>query len=94
MIDHVLITEVGLRDGLQNEKVFVETQDKVSVVKSLINAGCCDVEVTAYVHKKRVPQMRDAEELVESLSKFVEWLSKVGPGLSTFVFVCRFLGPE
>ena len=68
MIDHVFITEVGLRDGLQNEKVFVETQDKVSVVKSLINAGCCDLEVTAYVHKKRVPQMRDAEELVESLS--------------------------
>ena len=67
MIDRIFITEVGLRDGLQNEQVFVETQEKISVIESLIEAGCCDLEVTAFVHQKRVPQMRDAEALVENL---------------------------
>lgn len=67
MTSSILITEVGMRDGLQNEKVFIETLDKVSLVKSLLDSGSNDIEVTSFVHKKLVPQMSDAELIADKL---------------------------
>ena len=34
----VNICEVGLRDGLQNEKTIVSTQDKLDILRDLIDA--------------------------------------------------------
>lgn len=63
----VIIREVGPRDGLQNEKQFVETKDKIQLIHLLAQAGIKDIEVTSFVHPKAVPQMRDAEEIIHLL---------------------------
>ena len=65
--DAIEILEVGARDGLQNEAVAVSTADKVRLIDRLIDAGVRRMEVAAFVHPKRVPQMADAEAVVAGL---------------------------
>ncbi|SFY43573.1 hydroxymethylglutaryl-CoA lyase [Paracoccus pantotrophus] len=60
----VAVTEVSPRDGLQSEKAFVPTEDKIRLVESLVAAGIRSVELTSFVSPRAVPQMRDAAELV------------------------------
>ena len=65
----VEIVEVAPRDGLQNKSVLVATEAKVEFVRRLIDAGIRRMEVTSFVNPKRVPQMADAEALLEALPK-------------------------
>ena len=58
-----------LEDGLQNEKKIVPTWLKLKLINNLIEAGLKQIQITAFVHPDRVPQMADAEHLVESLPK-------------------------
>ena len=61
------ITEVGVRDGLQNEKVILSTEEKLEFIQHLIAAGAKSIEVASFVNPKVVPQMADAEQLIERL---------------------------
>ena len=61
------IVEVGPRDGLQSEPELLSTEVKKEFITRSINAGIKHIEVTSFVHPKRVPQMADAEALVSSL---------------------------
>ena len=61
----VTIYEVGPRDGLQNEKSVIPLEVKVELVQRLLAAGLPIVEVTSFVHPKWVPQLADAEELLD-----------------------------
>ncbi len=61
----VTIYEVGPRDGLQNEQTVVPVDVKVELVERLVTAGLPVVEVTSFVHPKWVPQLADAEELLD-----------------------------
>jgi hydroxymethylglutaryl-CoA lyase len=61
----ITIYEVGPRDGLQNESVIVPVEVKAEFVARLITAGLPIVEVTSFVHPRWVPQLADAEQLVE-----------------------------
>jgi hydroxymethylglutaryl-CoA lyase len=63
----VKIVEVGLRDGLQNEKKIIPTHVKRTVLEKLRGAGIRHLEVTSFVHPKWIPQLADAEELLEDL---------------------------
>ena len=65
--EHLQIRDVTLRDGLQNEKVFVQTTQKVDKIKELIASGFDRLEVTSFVHPKWVPAMQDADELGQLL---------------------------
>ncbi|WP_338449942.1 hydroxymethylglutaryl-CoA lyase [Niallia oryzisoli] len=65
--EQVTIRDVTLRDGLQNESVFVETEQKIEKVKEIIAAGFKRIEVTSFVHPKWVPTMQDADELGQRL---------------------------
>ena len=65
----VLITEVGPRDGLQNEKQPVATDIKVSLCERLLAAGVSQLEVTSFVSPKWVPQMADAAEVLARLPR-------------------------
>ena len=65
----VYITEVAPRDGLQNVKENVPTDDKVAFVNALSETGVDEIEVTAFVHPKWVPQMADAEEVLRRISR-------------------------
>ena len=65
--EHLQIRDVTLRDGLQNEKVFVKTDQKLEKIKELIASGFDRLEVTSFVHPKWVPAMQDADELGQRL---------------------------
>jgi len=61
------IVEVGARDGLQNEKVLFSTEDKLKLITDAMAAGAKRLEVASFVHPKLVPQMADAEAVIEGL---------------------------
>ena len=65
--DRVTIYEVGPRDGLQNEKTVVPVEVKAEFVRRLLAAGMSTVELTSFVPQTWVPQLGDAEELLELL---------------------------
>lgn len=62
--DQAIITEVGPRDGLQSEKEFVPTAQKIELIQSLLDAGLRRFEITSFVSPRAVPQMRDAAEVM------------------------------
>ena len=59
----IRIVEVGPRDGLQNEKVVISTEDKASFIRKLADCGHQSIEVTSFVRPDRIPQMSDAKDL-------------------------------
>jgi hydroxymethylglutaryl-CoA lyase len=63
----VSIIEVGPRDGLQSEPVILSTETKLEFISRAIDAGIRRMEVTSFVHPKRVPQMADAEDVIRGL---------------------------
>jgi hydroxymethylglutaryl-CoA lyase len=65
--DSVVITEVMLRDGLQNEATMLGTADKARLATGLVDAGLRSLEVGAFVNPARVPQMADTDELLRLL---------------------------
>src|SRR6185369_12102707 len=65
MVKRVTIVEVGPRDGLQNERAWVSTADKIEFVNRLSAARLPVIEVCAFVSPKWVPQMADAAEVTE-----------------------------
>lgn len=63
------ICEVGPRDGLQNEKKIVTTEQKVELITRLIESGIKKFEAVSFVNPKIVPQMGDAEEVLKYVPK-------------------------
>jgi hydroxymethylglutaryl-CoA lyase len=57
------IHEVVLRDGIQNEKKIIATEEKVKLVNDLIDCGIRRMEVSSFVNPRLIPQTADAEEL-------------------------------
>ncbi len=64
----ITLVEVGPRDGLQSEPEILSTDSKVAFINKSIDAGIRRLEVASFVHPKRVPQMADAEALIERLT--------------------------
>ena len=62
--EFVELCEVGPRDGLQNEKRFVATTDKLHYIDLLARAGFREIEATSFVSPKWVPQLADAEQVL------------------------------
>ncbi|GAA4292895.1 hydroxymethylglutaryl-CoA lyase [Actinomadura luteofluorescens] len=67
--ERVTIYEVGPRDGLQNEKAVVPAEVKAEFVTRLADAGLRTIETTSFVHPKWVPQLADAEQLLDILPR-------------------------
>lgn len=65
----VILTEVGPRDGLQNEAGRVDSAQKVAFIDALGDAGFQRIEVTSFVSPKWVPQMADAAEVYGKIKK-------------------------
>jgi len=65
----VVVHEVGLRDGLQNQPRLVPLESKLAMLDALIEAGCRSIEATSFVSPKAVPQMADAAELYARLPR-------------------------
>ena len=65
----VVLCEVGLRDGLQNEKTLLSTEDKLALLNGAIDAGFKVIEVGSFMHPKRVPQMADTDALFRAVGE-------------------------
>jgi len=59
--------EVGPRDGLQSWPSIVSTPAKIGLITGLLECGFRRVEATSMVHPDRVPQLADAEAVLEAL---------------------------
>jgi hydroxymethylglutaryl-CoA lyase len=64
MGEQVRIIEVGLRDGLQNERAPITTEHKLAMADGLLKAGLRHLEVTSFVSPKAVPMMADATQVM------------------------------
>lgn len=73
----ITLVEVGPRDGLQSEPEILSTDTKVEFIQKAIDAGVRRLEVASFVHPKRVPQMADAEALIERLPQ-LDGVSYIG----------------
>ena len=65
----VRVVEVGPRDGLQNEKAQVPTEQKIQFITMLADAGLPVVEATSFVSPRAIPQLSDASEVMARLKR-------------------------
>jgi hydroxymethylglutaryl-CoA lyase len=67
MSGRVTLFEMAPRDGLQNEKGFVATADKIGLVDRLSACGFAKIEVTSFVSPKWVPQLADGADVLAGI---------------------------
>jgi hydroxymethylglutaryl-CoA lyase len=65
----VRIREVGPRDGFQNEPEVIATEDKVRLIDLLSATGLSRLEVTSFVRADVIPQLADAEQVLERIER-------------------------
>lgn len=65
----VTLVEVGPRDGLQAEPAVVPTAAKVELIRRAVDAGARRIEAVSFAHPRLVPQMADAEAVMEALDR-------------------------
>jgi hydroxymethylglutaryl-CoA lyase len=64
----IIIHEVGLRDGLQMEKIVVPLKEKLHWIEGLFQTGIDIIQVGSFVNPEKVPQMADTDQLFQRLS--------------------------
>lgn len=64
---NVVIVEVGLRDGLQNESITLPVETRVAMAEKLAAAGVRRMELGAFVRADRIPQMAGSREVIEQV---------------------------
>ena len=82
----IQLVEVGPRDGLQNENVWVETETKIALIEKLSQAGLTKIEATSFVSPKWVPQLKDSFEVLSGINRM--------PGVSYPVLTPNMKGFE
>lgn len=65
----VEIREVGPRDGLQNEKLFIPTDLKVQWINLISETGVRHIEVSSFVSPKWIPALADHHEVFEQITR-------------------------
>ncbi len=65
----VKLVEVGARDGLQNELVIIEPEDKIALINRLSATGLTAIEASSFVSPQHVPQMADAREVLAGIER-------------------------
>jgi len=69
--EQINVVEVGPRDGFQNVKTIIPTEDKITIIQAMIQAGIRTMEITSFVNPKWLPQMADAAEVAKVVLKDV-----------------------
>ena len=77
----VRLIEVGLRDGLQNEKINLSVENRLELITQLVQAGVENFEIGAFVSPKWVPQMACTEDLVIQYNKKYKSSKKLHPSV-------------
>lgn len=65
----VRVVEVGPRDGLQNEKALIPTEQKIAFIRLLAGSGLAVIEATSFVSPRAIPQLSDAGAVMAGLSQ-------------------------
>jgi hydroxymethylglutaryl-CoA lyase len=86
MKQRIYINDVAVRDGFQIERDFVPTETKVELIDELSQTGLAKIEVTSFVSPKAVPNMRDAEQVLNLIDRV--------PGVIYAVLVPNVRGVE
>lgn len=63
----IQIIDVGPRDGFQNVKTFIDTEEKLAIIHKLYQAGIRSMEITSFVSPKAIPQMADAKDVAKAV---------------------------
>jgi hydroxymethylglutaryl-CoA lyase len=82
----LFMQEVATRDGFQNEKNFIQTDDKISLINELSQCGYTKIEVTSFTSPKAIPALRDAEAVMAGIAR--------QPGVEYTVLVPNVRGAE
>jgi len=69
MPERIRVVEVGPRDGLQNEPQPVSAGTKIELVDRLSATGLSAVEVTSFVSPGHIPQLADAEQVLQGIDR-------------------------
>ena len=67
--EQVRIREVGPRDGFQNEPEVMPTAEKVRLIGLLGAAGFKRIELTSFVRPDVIPQLADADEVLDAYER-------------------------
>jgi hydroxymethylglutaryl-CoA lyase len=65
----VKIREVGPRDGFQNEPEVIPTEHKLRLIGMLADSGLPRLELTSFVRADVIPQLADAEQVLEGTER-------------------------
>lgn len=65
----VLIVEVGPRDGLQNEKQVLPTEDKIKMIDQLAESGVRYIEIGSFVRPDRIPPLADTDKVAAGITR-------------------------
>ena len=65
----IRIAEMAARDGLQNEPRIVPTAVKVAFIDALSKTGVQEIEASAFVAPRAIPQLQDAEEVFAAIKR-------------------------
>lgn len=82
----ILVSEVGLRDGLQSINSVMPTEAKMEWIRAEAAAGIREIEVGSFVPAKLLPQLADTAALVR--------FARTIPGLAVAVLVPNLRGAE
>ncbi|HEY1888850.1 MAG TPA: hydroxymethylglutaryl-CoA lyase [Steroidobacteraceae bacterium] len=82
----ILVSEVGLRDGLQSIRSIMPTEAKMEWVRAEAAAGIRELEVGSFVPAKLLPQLADTDALVR--------FARTIPGLTVAVLVPNLRGAQ
>ena len=67
MVDRVVFTDVGPRDGLQNQPKILSVGERLTLIRAIADAGVQHIEVGSFVSPKAVPAMAGTDQLVAGL---------------------------
>jgi hydroxymethylglutaryl-CoA lyase len=82
--NHIIINDVGPRDGLQNQPKLLSKEQRLSLIRALIDANVPEIEVGAFVSPKSVPAMAGTAELFAELEYSSSLFSALIPNMKGF----------
>ncbi|HJU05262.1 MAG TPA: hydroxymethylglutaryl-CoA lyase [Nitrospiraceae bacterium] len=65
----IRITEVGPRDGLQNEPRLLSTEHKIAFINLLSRTGVAEIEVGSFASPNAVPQLAETDDVFRKIER-------------------------
>tara|TARA_R110001583_G_scaffold109572_6_gene258359 strand:- start:355 stop:1257 length:903 start_codon:yes stop_codon:yes gene_type:complete len=81
---HIIINDVGPRDGLQNQPKVLSSEQRLALISALVKANVPEIEIGAFVSPKAVPAMAGTSELCAKLPSSNSVFSALIPNMKGF----------